>query len=70
MPAAAQDAMSKQEKEKDAQIEALEGRIKEYEKKARATQDFLDRKDMMEAELQGLKEALDTKIREYTQQLT
>lgn len=54
---------------KDKEIEALGVKIKEYEKKMRTTQEFLERKDFLENELAELKDTLDKKVREYEQRL-
>eukprot|EP00955_Chlamydomonas_euryale_P096921 365042-Chlamydomonas_euryale.AAC.26 len=48
--------------DKDEEISELESRIEEYEKKMRQTQEFLERKDFLEAELLDLKKTLDTKV--------
>ncbi|EFJ51363.1 hypothetical protein VOLCADRAFT_103408 [Volvox carteri f. nagariensis] len=63
-------ALSKLRADKDRDIERLEAIVREHERKARITQDFLDRKEAMETELQNLKETLARKTKEFEQQMT
>jgi hypothetical protein len=52
VPVCSQAALSRLRADKDRDIERLEAIVREHERKARITQDFLDRKEAMEAELQ------------------
>ncbi|GFR49769.1 hypothetical protein Agub_g11933, partial [Astrephomene gubernaculifera] len=63
-------ALSRLRSDKDRDIERLEAVVREHDRKARITQEFLDRKEAMEAELQSLKETLARKTKDYEQQLT
>ncbi|KAG2488088.1 hypothetical protein HYH03_013391 [Edaphochlamys debaryana] len=63
-------ALAKQRGDKDREIERLEGVVREHERKARITQEFLDKKEAMETELQSLKETLSRKTKEFEQQTT
>ncbi|KAG2430972.1 hypothetical protein HYH02_013505 [Chlamydomonas schloesseri] len=63
-------ALSRLRGDKDREIERLEGVMREHERKARITQEFLDKKDALEAEMQSLKETLARKTKDFEQQLT
>ncbi|GLI71142.1 hypothetical protein VaNZ11_016242 [Volvox africanus] len=63
-------ALAKLRGDKDKDIERLEAIVREHERKARITQDFLDRKEAMETELQNLKDTLARKTKDFEQQMT
>ncbi|KXZ48884.1 hypothetical protein GPECTOR_24g173 [Gonium pectorale] len=63
-------ALARLRADKDRELERLEGAVREHERKARITQEFLERKDAMEAELQSLKETLARKSKEFEQRIT
>jgi uncharacterized protein YlxW (UPF0749 family) len=65
-----QDALNKLRKEKDKTIDGLEVQIKDYEKKAKSMQEFMEKRDTLENELATLKETLQKKIKDYEQELT
>eukprot|EP00798_Chlamydomonas_sp_ICE-L_P009811 gene9811-7699_t len=65
-----EDSMKKTLGGKDKQIQTLENKLEEYEKKSKASADFLDRKDEMESELLNLKQELEQKVKEYEDRLT
>ena len=65
-----EESTGKLRKDAERQIEALEGHIKDYERKARSAQEFLERKDFIEGELTQLKETLEKKVKDYEQLLT
>jgi hypothetical protein len=70
LPSSVQEAISKLEKAHARKLESVNNQVKEYEKKARTTQEFLDRKDQLDAELNTLKDTLNKRIKEFEQQLT
>ncbi|KAG2424476.1 hypothetical protein HXX76_014528 [Chlamydomonas incerta] len=63
-------SLSRLRGDKDREIERLEGVMREHERKARITQEFLDKKEALEAEMQSLKETLARKTKDFEQQLT
>lgn len=65
-----EETMGKLRKDAERQIEALEGHIKDYERKARTAQEFLERKDYLEGELTQARETLEKKVKDYEQLLT
>ncbi|GAX79973.1 hypothetical protein CEUSTIGMA_g7412.t1 [Chlamydomonas eustigma] len=65
-----EEALNKLRKEKDKTIDGLEVQIKDYEKKAKSMQEFMERRDTLESELATLKETLQKKIKDYEQELT
>ncbi|GLC46586.1 hypothetical protein PLESTB_001618000 [Pleodorina starrii] len=65
-----ESVLSKLRTDKDRDIERLEAIVREHERKSRITQEFLDRKEAMESELQNLKETLARKTKESEQQMT
>ncbi|MEW5319047.1 MAG: hypothetical protein WDW38_010223 [Sanguina aurantia] len=56
--------------EQEAEIGRLEGVISSYQARARIYQEFLERKEALEAELQATKDSLATKIHEWEQKQT
>ena len=60
----------KLKRDKDRQIDTLEAKIQEYERRARGMAEFQEKKDVLESELNALKESLNKKVKDYEAELT
>ena len=57
-------------RDKDRQIDTLEAKIQEYERRAHSMAEFQEKKDVLESELNALKESLNKKVKDYEAELT
>lgn len=65
-----QETLKRVGSEQEAEVGRLEGVISSYQARARIYQEFLERKEALEAELQATKDSLAAKIHEWEQKQT